>query len=172
MGEIDSARELSRLMDCYQNLVFSICLKMTRDYFASEDLTQETFLSAYRHLQEFDRQNEKAWICRIVTNKCIDYQRQSARNILPTEDEFFQEFQSQQGLPEKESMKNDVFAELQKACEELKEPYKRVAIMHFVEERSAAEIAELTGGNLKTVQTHIYRARAMLRKIYRKGDEP
>lgn len=171
MGKIDSVRELSRLMDDYQNLVFSICLKMTNDYFASEDLTQETFLSAYKHLQSFDGQNEKAWICRIATNKCIDYQRHSARNVLPTEDEFFRECQSEQGLPEKEFLEETVFLELQKACEELKEPYRRIALMHFVEERTAAEIAELTGGNLKTIQTHIYRARGMLRKAYGKGEK-
>ncbi len=172
MGKIDSVRELSRLMDIYQNLVFSICLKMTRDYFASEDLTQETFLSAYKSLQDFDGQNEKAWICRIATNKCIDYQRQSARNVLPTEDTFFGEQQSKQGLPEAECIEESMFEELNKACDSLKEPYRRVARMHFIEERSAAEITELTGGNLKTVQTHIYRARAMLRKIYGKGDAP
>lgn len=165
-------KELSRLMDTYQNLVFSICLKITRDYFASEDLTQETFLSAYRHLQDFDGQNEKSWICRIATNKCIDYQRQSARNVLPTEDIFFQEYQSTQGLPEQEYMEENLFEELQKACDGLKEPYRKVAKMHFVEEKTAAEIAELTGGNLKTIQTHIYRARAMLRKHYGKGEKP
>lgn len=172
MGEIDSVRELSRLMDTYQNLVFSICLKITRDYFASEDLTQETFLSAYKHLQGFDGQNEKAWICRIATNKCIDYQRQSARNVFPTVEDFFREQQSKQGLPEAEYMKENLFEELNQACDSLKEPYRGVAKMHFVEEKSAAEIAEITGGNLKTIQTHIYRARAMLRKIYGKGDVP
>ena len=36
-------------MDSYQKLVFSICYKMTADYFAAEDLAQETFLSAYEH---------------------------------------------------------------------------------------------------------------------------
>lgn len=172
MGKIDSVRELSRLMDTYQNLIFSICLKITRDYFASEDLTQETFLSAYKHLQDFDGQNEKAWVCRIATNKCLDYQRQSARNVLPTEEEFFREQQSKQGLPEAEYMEENVLEELNKACDSLKEPYRKVAKMHFVEEKSATEIAELTGGNLKTIQTHIYRARAMLRKVYGKGEMP
>lgn len=159
-------------MDTYQNLVFSICLKITRDYFASEDLTQETFLSAYNHLHDFDGQNEKAWICRIATNKCIDYQRQSARNILPTEEEFFKEQQSERGLPEVEYLQENMFEELNRVCDTLKEPYRKVAKMHFLEEKSASEIAELTGGNLKTVQTHIYRARAMLRKVYGKGEMP
>ena len=65
----------TQMVHKYQNLVFSICVKMTGDYFAAEDLTQETFLSAYRHKEEFDGKNEKAWLCRIASNKCIDYSR-------------------------------------------------------------------------------------------------
>ena len=56
----------TQMVHKYQNLVFSICVKMTGDYFAAEDLTQETFLSAYRHKEEFDGKNEKAWLCRKV----------------------------------------------------------------------------------------------------------
>lgn len=33
----------TQMVHKYQNLVFSICVKMTGDYFAAEDLTQETF---------------------------------------------------------------------------------------------------------------------------------
>lgn len=53
MEEIDSKENLIRLTNQYQNLIFSICLKFTGDYFAAEDLTQETFLGAYQHLSEF-----------------------------------------------------------------------------------------------------------------------
>lgn len=76
----------TQMVHKYQNLVFSICVKMTGDYFAAEDLTQETFLSAYQHKEEFDGKNEKAWLCRIASNKCIDYSRQAARRMVPTED--------------------------------------------------------------------------------------
>ena len=54
MGKIDSRENFIRLINQYQNLVFSICLRLTGDYFAAEDLTQETFIAAYGHLHEFD----------------------------------------------------------------------------------------------------------------------
>ncbi|MGN0334920.1 MAG: RNA polymerase sigma factor [Lachnospiraceae bacterium] len=172
MGKIDSIQELSKLMDTYQDLVFSICLKMTNDYFASEDLCQETFLSAFKNLEQFDGQNEKSWICRIATNKCIDYQRQSARRMVPAEEEVLKEYPSAQGLPEKEFLEGNVYEELTKVCRGLKPPYGKIAEMYFVEEKGAAEISALTGVSQKTVQTQIYRARAMLRRIYRKGAAP
>ena len=60
VGKIDSQEYLSNLIDRYQNLVFSICYKITKDYFAAEDLTQETFLSAFQHRASFEGGNEKA----------------------------------------------------------------------------------------------------------------
>ena len=87
--EINRDEKLEELIDRYQSLVFSICFKMTGDYFAAEDLAQETFLSAYEKYSSFDGRHEKAWICRIATNKCLDYLKAAGRRSVPTEDEWF-----------------------------------------------------------------------------------
>ena len=75
--------KLAALIDTYDKLVFSICYKLTGDYFAAEDLMQETFLSAFQKYQTFDGNNEKAWICRIATNKSIDYLRSASHRSVP-----------------------------------------------------------------------------------------
>ena len=54
---MDSQAQLERWMTEYQNLIYSICYRLTGDYFDSEDLAQDTFLSAYRHYKDFDGQN-------------------------------------------------------------------------------------------------------------------
>lgn len=54
------------------------------------------------------------------------------------------------------------------ACKQLKSPYNEVARMHFYEERTAAEIAKTTNNNVKTIQTQIYRAKTMLKKLLQK----
>ena len=82
--KIDSKENLIRLVEQYQNLIFSICLKLTGDYFAAEDLTQETFLSAFKYIESFEGDAEKAWICRIASNKAIDYLRAAKRREVPT----------------------------------------------------------------------------------------
>ena len=79
VGKLDSGEKLIELMNQYKNLVFSVCLKMTGDYFAAEDITQETFISAYQHLKDFDGNSKKSWLCRIASNKCIDYMRAAKR---------------------------------------------------------------------------------------------
>ena len=47
----------------------------------------------------------------------------------------------------------------------LKEPYHKVSVLFFLEERSLDEISELLNRPKKTVQTQLYRARQMLQKI-------
>lgn len=168
MDRIDSREQLTRMMEQYMNLVFSVCVKMTNDYFAAEDLTQETFLSALNNLASFNGENEKAWLCRIASNKCIDYNRQAARRMIATEDEVLEGKQSKQGLPESSILELEVREQLTEACGRLKPPYDVIARLYFVEEYKAEEIAEIQNKNVKTVQTQIYRARGMLRKIYGK----
>ncbi len=75
---------LEELIDTYDKLIFSICYKLTGDYFISEDLMQETFLAAFQKYDTFDGANEKAWICRIATNKSIDYLRSASSRSVPT----------------------------------------------------------------------------------------
>ncbi len=162
---------LEELIDSYDKLVFSICYKLTGDYFAAEDLAQETFLSAFQKYETFDGGNEKAWICRIATNKSIDYLRSASRRSVPTEDIFFETAVENKGSPEDICMEEEIKEQLGRHCEKLKPPYNEVAKAYYLEEQSPKEIALRLGQNVKTIQTQIYRAREMLRKIYGK-EEP
>ena len=161
--------QLTALIDSYQNLVFSICYKMTADYFAAEDLAQETFLSAYEHLRNFDGSNPKAWLCRIATNNCIDYM--SRRRSIPTEDIYLEssmEAADTSKSPEAVCMEQETKEMLLMNCRRLKKPYDEIAKAYYYDEMDVREIAGSRGMKVKTVQTQVYRARSMLRKIYRK----
>ncbi len=159
---------MSALIDSYQHLVFSICYKMTSDYFASEDLTQDTFLSAYNHLKDFDGRHEKAWLCRIATNKCLDYLQSAGRRSIPTEDIGLDDAGTSTETPESICLEEEVRETLLARCMTLKPPYDEIAKAYYYDEMDAEQIAEQRGMKLKTVQTQVYRARAMLRKLYGK----
>lgn len=159
---------LSAMIDTYQGLIFSVCYKVVGDYFAAEDLTQETFLSAYKNLDSFEGTNEKAWLCRIATNKGIDYLRGAGRRAVPTEDVFFEQQTEMRGSPEEICLEEEVKEQLLDYCSRLRPPYNEIAKAVYYEEKKADEIARERGENIKTVQTQIYRARDMLRKLYGK----
>ena len=67
MEQINQDNYFEDLLTKYEKLVFSICYRMTNNYFDAQDLTQETFFSVYRVIESFDKKNEKAYITRITT---------------------------------------------------------------------------------------------------------
>lgn len=152
----------------YGRLVFSVCYSITGDYFQSEDLAQETFVSAYRHLDSFDGKNEKAWLTRIATNKCKDFLKSAAnRYVAPMEEETFAVIAAEGPTPEEAVLSADVADRMTACCNQLAEPYRSIAVDYFIEEKSPQEISDQTGKNIKTVQTQIYRAKAMLKKKWK-----
>ena len=169
MGKTDSKEKLIELMSTYKNLVFSVCLKLTGDYFAAEDITQETFISAYEHINEFDGSSEKAWLCRIASNKCVDYLRAAARRDILTEEEAIHSLeQPAREEPMQQVLNSEILEELRFCCNALSPPYREVAIAHFMDGKTAKEIAQESQTNINTVKSHIHRAREMLKKSYRK----
>ncbi|MDO5409410.1 MAG: sigma-70 family RNA polymerase sigma factor [Lachnospiraceae bacterium] len=156
-------------MKQYEKLVYSICFKTTKNQFDAQDLTQETFLSAYKNLDHFDRAHERAWICRIASNKALDYLKSSQRRVICEEDSFFADVTDIQAGPEESYLQHESKQYVIHVCKELKSPYQEIALAHFYEEKTAAQIAAEQGKNLKTIQTQIYRAKAMIKKIMEGG---
>ena len=164
-------QQLSKWIDQYSNLIFSICYKLTNNYFDAEDLTQETFLLAYQHISTFDGNNEQAWISKIATNKCLDYLKRAGRRSFPTEDTYFKTIKSNSPTPLDAVLENDTKAHLLVLCESLKEPYRHIAIDYFYKEMTAKDMANEYDKNLKTIQTQIYRTKGMMKKLWRKEME-
>ena len=153
---------LKRLITEYQPVIFSICYRLVRDYFQAEDLTQETFLAAYKSYERFDGKNEKAWLARIATNKCLDYLKSKKNRNLPAENDVIERTVGIATL-EDEYFKTKLWIDVEAACNELKEPYRSIACAYYIHGASVAEIAKQRGEPKKTISTRIYRARQLLK---------
>ncbi len=156
------------LVESYQNLIFTLCYRMTNDYFSAEDLTQETFLSAYQNLSKFDRTQEKAWLCRIASRKCLDYLKKAERRSIPSGDIFFEDLPGPIASPEEKTLEQEVFEQLYQHCQSLPDTYRKAATDYFCHEKEISEIAREQKKSKKTVQTQIYRAKEILRKLYKR----
>jgi len=161
-------REFIQMVNRYEKLVFSVCFRMTQNYFDAEDLTQETFLSLYEALPRFDGENPGGFLVKIATNKCLDYLKRAERRAFPAEDGVFASQEAKNAEPEKLVMEKEIQRILEKACRSLKPPYGEVALDYYCRGQTAVQIAEQSGKKTKTVQTQIRRAKAMLQKKFKK----
>ena len=77
---------------------------------------------------------------------------------------YFAEMRDFRAGPEENYLDQESKEFVLSVCKKIKPPYDKIAREHFYEEKSAREIAEETGKNIKTIQTQIYRAKALIKK--------
>ena len=87
--------------------------------------------------------------------------------MVPTEDETIDEYAADGGEPENEALEREIQKNLEENCRSLRPPYDEIAYLYFCKEQKPADIAAAKGQNLKSIQTQIYRARVILKGIYR-----
>lgn len=74
----------------YQALVYTVCHQLVPDVQEAQDLTQETFLAAWRAIDRCPPGFEKQWLARIAANKAKDYLRSAwVRKMNTPGDEVF-----------------------------------------------------------------------------------
>lgn len=70
----------------YSRLIYTVCYRLVHNEQEAENLTQETFLTAYRAINRFIGDRYKPWLIRIAVNKSKDYLKSAAYVLTnPTE---------------------------------------------------------------------------------------
>lgn len=157
-------RQFQEIVVQYQRLVFSVCLQFTSDAAQAEDLTQETFLSAYLHRDSCPPDAVRPWLCRIAANKAKDYLKSAWHRRVSG---FGEDLPLGIAEPcvdvETLAASRDSQAHIEQAIGSLKEPYRQVAVLFFLRQYTVGEISEALGRPAKTVHTQLGRARSQLR---------
>jgi len=151
----------------YERLILTICLSFTKNYFDAEDLAQQTFLSAYMNYDKFDGKNLKAWLTTIAANKCRDFLKSKARTEVNLTDEEYENVQDNCESPEEIVIKKNTEEKIGSLCKKLKEPYKDVAESYFMYGIKLSKLAKIRGENIKTLETRLYRAKKLLRELWK-----
>ncbi|HEX2938199.1 MAG TPA: sigma-70 family RNA polymerase sigma factor [Ruminiclostridium sp.] len=167
---IIKSEQFSDCMVQYERLIFTICFSFTKSYFDAEDLTQETFLSAYSHFDSFNGDNPKAWFTAIAANKCRDFLKSPARKTASLSVEELNLIEDESIAPEQKVIQMDSTERVHMLCSRLKEPYKTTATRYFCDNMKLSEMSLKTGQNLKTLETQLYRAKKLLKAMWK--EEP
>lgn len=167
------AAAFSALIDRHLTPLYRFALRYCASAPDAEDVVQEAAVKAWKCLASFDATKRfLPWLFSIVKNTAIDTVRK--KKILSTTECFAPEEQEtnfadtipdEQLLPLAMLQQAETKAELGAAIDRLSREQRTILLMHFYDDLSLAEIAELLTIPLNTVKSHRFRALTALRKI-------
>ena len=159
----------------YQKQVYHITLKMTGSEEDAFDLSQETFLKAFRALPTFRGEaGFGSWLYRMAANLCIDFlrkkKRQGAGQIISLdagedEDRRPPELPDLRYEPQSALEKKELREKVQAGLKKLPDEQRLILVLRDVEGFSYQEISDALKIELGTVKSRIYRARAHLARL-------
>ncbi len=149
----------------YQSLVCSLAFSATGSLSQSEDLAQETFVTAWRQLRDL-REPEKlrSWLCRIARNLTYDVLRQQGREpshrAEPLDE--ISESPAPEPLPTDQTISNEEQAILWRSLEKIPEIYREPLVLFYREQQSIEAVAQNLELSEDAVKQRLSRGRKML----------
>lgn len=168
LGGSESA--FATLVQRYQDRVFRLLSRYTRDAAECEDLAQEVFLKVFRKLHTFQQDSAFfTWLYRITVNTATDHlSRQSRRRLTLVEDDVVLD----SGRPRSEVSSVDqplLDAELahvtRKILDQMPEKYRTILVLREYEDLSYTDISAVLDLNLGTVESRLFRARQRFKEL-------
>ena len=165
-GHENSFEELVRR---YQRPIAAYVYRMTGDYDAALDLTQEVFIKVHNSLARYKSEFKfSTWIYKIAHNAAIDHLRRSAAReqalAINVDGERRQvAIESRRLTPEQESEQAERRSEIEAVVRTLPTAYRELIVLRHSHDLSYDEIADITGLPLGTVKNRLFRAREAMR---------
>lgn len=162
----------AQMVESHYELIYRLIVKMLGNSQDAEDVLQETFIKAYRHVGSFDgRARFSTWLYRIATNESLMFLRRrrpetvSIDEPLETDDGPLEPLQIVDWccLPETELMSTEAQQELEKAIAELPVNLRVVFVLRDIQGLSTHETAQVLDLSESAAKTRLSRARLRLR---------
>ena len=154
-----------RLFEEFSAPIYNYVLRMVGDPDRAADITQDTFIKAFRKLDSLtDHASARAWLYRIATNTAIDEMRRR-RNVRPMgEDDAYHQRPDHGPGPEAEVMSAMLDERIQRALLLLRPNHRQCLLLSDLEDMNAQQIGEVMGLSYGAVRTLLCRARGEMRR--------
>lgn len=164
-----NANAFRGLVDCYKDLVFSICVQLVKDKMMAEELAQDSFLKAYRNISSYRGESKfSTWLYRIAYNTCLSELR---KNKIPIVDIPDFNFGTSENSGEKNLINEDRNLQIKSVLSKLKQEEATYVQLFYLQELSIKEIAEVCGASESNVKVKLHRSKKKLREII-EGEYP
>ncbi len=168
-GRTDGFEELVRR---YQRPITGYVFRLTGDYEASLDVTQEVFIKVYNSIAKYSPEYKfSTWLYRIAHNAAVDHLRRNSITPQSLETENAEgtyeiQIESRTSSPEQDRERKEWRTEIDAVVRCLPPAYRDLILLRHARDLSYDEIAEVTGLPLGTVKNRLFRAREMMRSMF------
>lgn len=151
------------LVDRYWPMAVAMSLSRVSDMTTAEDIAQESFIQAYRHLRTLQNPDRFAgWLTQIIRKKCIDYYRRASKtrpvSLSAVDISQVPAYTSNPGLTDGQ------IKLVRESISKMPERYRRVILMRFMAGLSTQEISRQLNRKYGTISVWFHRAYNMLRQ--------
>jgi len=165
-------KAFSEIVNQYQEKIFNFVYRTVKVRELAEDITQETFIKAYKALASFNSEYAfSTWLYKIAANNCIDHFRKKKLKtysldtpISAKDGELKRDYpDTDNHTPEHKLISKEKSIQIIDAINSLPKKYKQAILLRHTKDKSYEEIAEELNIPLGTVKVRIFRAREMLK---------
>jgi len=155
----------------YEDLVYTVAVRVIGDEDDARDVAQETFIRAHRALPRFRGDSKfSSWLYRIAVNRALTHLKRNRRRGISVDIDGTNAVESsaldppRQQDPGQRVVDEEFRLSVRSAVAELPPKYRAVVALFYLEERSYKEVTEILGIPMGTLKTHLHRARQLLRE--------
>lgn len=169
-----------QLVERYQKKVFRLCLHYLRNVDDASCATQDSFVKAFEKIREFRGDAAfETWLTRIGINVCLDILKRTSRHQVSSledhpgaeDEEISADWLGQRRSPEEEFRVKEMRERVRSTLRQLSPHQRTVFVLRHYEEYSLKEIEGLTGWNIGTIKSHLFRALEKMRECLKEYHE-
>jgi RNA polymerase sigma-70 factor, ECF subfamily len=158
------------IFERYSRPVISFIYDMVGDRGLAEELTQETFVRAYRNLRTMREETKlSTWLFGIARNVARESLRARAQasHHVDLEDQSVLHLSGRGPAPVDQFLNKELNAVIERALAALDENKRLIFTLKVFQQRTYEEIAEITGSSIPKLKTDLHRARSEMRRRIR-----
>ena len=164
-----------KLIDDFQQKVFSTCISFVPNKEDAEDIAQDVFVEVFRSISKFKGDSKlSTWIYKITTNKCLEFIRKKNTkkrfgflksimgNDMPVDKtSYFTDMNHPGILLENKEKSETIF----RAINQLPEAQKVVFTLCKIDGKSYEEVSDIMGKSISSVESLMFRAKKNLQDL-------
>lgn len=139
-----------------------------------EDIVQDVFIKTFQNIQDFDTSLKfSSWIYRIAHNAFVNGLKKQQKSMVLMPDFDLDIFMSHHKYVDpkiEEREYKELTQMIEKGIDSLKQKYKEVIVLHFLENMSYKDISDILRIPIGTVGIRVMRGKEQLKKIYTEMD--